>query len=294
MKGKSKKVSWRIKVSVGGVVLMCLFVLYAFYINEVRGINDMLINTIALENIYYITQIIAALAVFLGTIIAIWQYRRGKQCEYEKYQNEKITRSIELARYYKDNILDKVFFIITVYKKSGLLDLIKKADGYNLEKFDEVEMKKIYSDPELKKIQNIIKSKEFSEIVLSVALEMGLEIGKAEGDTVKAKQLEIIKLFGQEYISEALNNLEYFAMHFVHETADSEVVYQSLHRTYFQIVETLYHNIALNNKVGQPKLYTNVTRLYLEWKDVNKKQLEKMQSSMDESIVFGENAKMTK
>lgn len=67
-------------------------------------------------------------------------------------------------------------------------------------------------------------------------------------------------------VTETLNNLEFFAMHFTHGTADESVVYQSLHQTYLDIVYVLYYNIAVLNELENSKYYTNIIELYKIWK----------------------------
>ena len=56
-----------------------------------------------------------------------------------------------------------------------------------------------------------------------------------------------------------LNNLEFFAMHFMNDVANEEIVYRSLHKTYI--------DICLNNVKDGSKLYTNVIALYNKWKE---------------------------
>ncbi|MCH5344138.1 MAG: hypothetical protein J1E64_08865 [Acetatifactor sp.] len=80
----------------------------------------------------------------------------------------------------------------------------------------------------------------------------------------------IIKKFMGNIVTETLNNLEYFALHFSHETADESVVYQSLHQTYLEVVYVLYYNIAIQNNIEGSKYYTNVIELYEKWNNRDK------------------------
>ena len=62
-----------------------------------------------------------------------------------------------------------------------------------------------------------------------------------------------------------LNNMEFFAMHFTHKTADDSVVYQSLHQTYIKFVQLFYYNISINNMPDGQQYFTNILELYKLW-----------------------------
>ena len=54
-------------------------------------------------------------------------------------------------------------------------------------------------------------------------------------------------------------------MNFNYNIADESVVYQSLHKTFLEVVYLLYYNIAVNNEPGDKKLFTNIIELYNLW-----------------------------
>lgn len=87
---------------------------------------------------------------------------------------------------------------------------------------------------------------------------------------------KIIETYMNKVVSELLNNLEYFSMYFTHNTADDLVVFQSLHQSYIEIVETMYYNIAHQNEKPESRYYTNVTSLYLKWKKTQIEQQQKV------------------
>ena len=82
-----------------------------------------------------------------------------------------------------------------------------------------------------------------------------------EKKSANASAAQISSAFMNSIVTNMLNDMEYFAMHFSHETADDTVVYQSLHQTYLEIVHTVYYCIANVNKQGQSQYYTNLTVL---------------------------------
>ena len=83
----------------------------------------------------------------------------------------------------------------------------------------------------------------------------------------------ILMKFMGNIVTEILNNLEFFAMHFSHEIADESVVYQSLHQTYLEIVYALYYNIAIKNEFRESKYFTNIIELYEKWNTKDKSEM---------------------
>jgi hypothetical protein len=74
-------------------------------------------------------------------------------------------------------------------------------------------------------------------------------------------------------MTELLNELEWFSMHFTYNLADEKLVYQSLHQTFTSNVQTLYFFIGRINKIPSEKYYTNIIELYGTWYGfVEKKQ----------------------
>ena len=93
--------------------------------------------------------------------------------------------------------------------------------------------------------------------------------------TISLNRSVIIQKFMGNIVTESLNNLEFFAMHFSHGTADESVVYQSLHQTYLMMVYVLYYNIAVLNELEGSKYYTNVIELYKKWDQRDQEEKQK-------------------
>lgn len=262
------------KIIVGLIFLILLAInCITFYSNGISLSNLRYIfsHKSVLENTYYIFQILCGYCVILSAILAIWQYILQSKSENKRHDIERVQKAIELAGYYKDNILSNTEFIYAVYYQTHLLEILQKIKPENMVNFDEKELKANYSATDLSEIEKIIKSNDFWNIVLKVAevYEMFKDIAQ-EVETEKGKGvlINIVKLkeqFLNGVICETLNNLEYFAMHFIHNTADESVVYQSLHKSYIEIIQVLYYDISVNNKEANEKLYTNVIDLYNCW-----------------------------
>lgn len=68
--------------------------------------------------------------------------------------------------------------------------------------------------------------------------------------------------------------MEFFALHFSHNTADESVVYQSLHQSYFDLILLMYYYIASQNDNPSYKYYTNVIELFHKWMQEKSKQTD--------------------
>ena len=140
MNDKIVKFSWR-KWVIGIIfVLLTIGVVMLFSINGAQNVNHALTDGTILENVYYVTQIVASLAVVIGGIIGVWQYTLTTKAERSKMNIECIQRAIDLAEYYKNNILKKYAPIQFVYKNSGLMEIVKKIDKSKIDVFDKTEL----------------------------------------------------------------------------------------------------------------------------------------------------------
>ena len=217
----------------------------------------LLISKNYLEDIYYITQILGIIFVAIGSYIAINQYIKTSKNEIDKFNNERIKKSIELAEYYKDNILGNMTIISEIYGATGILDIIKKTKGSHMENFDKHELAELLSTEDLNNIKKITDSDEYYFIIDICCYMKGINLINYHKD--------IDHIFMNNIVMETLNNLEFFSMNFNYNIADESVVYQSLHKTFLEVVYLLYYNIAVNNEPGDKKLFTNIIELYNLW-----------------------------
>ncbi len=241
----------------------------------------LLISKNYLEDIYYITQILGIIFVAIGSYIAINQYIKTSKNEIDKFNNERIKKSIELAEYYKDNILGNMTIISEIYGATGILDIIKKTKGSHMENFDKHELAELLSTEDLNNIKKITDSDEYYFIIDICCYMKGINLINYHKDIDHIFDLELDEnlkntinklnrgkthhIFMNNIVMETLNNLEFFSMNFNYNIADESVVYQSLHKTFLEVVYLLYYNIAVNNEPGDKKLFTNIIELYNLW-----------------------------
>ena len=243
-----------------------------------------------MESVCYFSQIYSALFVVCGVVIAMMQYiitsneqtntrkrelelREKEMLEIEK---DRIQNAINLANYYKDNILDNIFIIDSIYEDTGIKTILENIKLEDMIEFDQHELKKLLSADKQKQIAEIVNSDTFRNAVAKNSIIYGFaEQAKIitttendEGQVQKNLTINEMELF-REYsniLNMLLNNTEYFAMNFTHKTADESVVYQSLHTTYLAMMRILYFDISQNNQYGEEKLYTNAIELFNIWR----------------------------
>lgn len=273
-------------ISVAIIIFLCIGLYYSFVINGAKGIKSALSENLILCNVYYITQIFASLAVVIAGIFAAWQYFITSRAERVRLNTDCIQRAINLAEYYKNNILEKYIVVQYVYHRCGIYDIVNKIDRDKIIEFDKTELNNLLSIADQEKIKEIRESDEFMEAVIEAdkIYNLGFKFEQAakvikneEGVVVSIKKGIILQKFMGNIVTEILNNMEFFAMHFTHKTADESVVYQSLHQTYLKIIYSLYYNIAILNDIqdlDESKYYTNAIDLYKTWITVEKKEKE--------------------
>ncbi len=256
--------------------LMLAGVVCLFCVNRADGLQDALTNPLKLANVYYVTQIVTGMAVIIGGVIGVWQYTLTARAERVKLNVDQIQKAIDLAEYYKDNILRNFSIISYVYEGSGLLKVIEKMPKDKLEHFDEQELRDILGQEAMDRIREITASKEFIETVVSADVIYGLNLDWEKrvrltfDDTKRTVETSLeVRSVAQKFmgtiVQDTLNDMEFFAMHFTHRTADESVVYQSLHQTFLEIVYALYYDISSINRAGCSKYYTNIIELYEVW-----------------------------
>lgn len=228
-------------------------------------------NFESIENLYYISQVISAIYVISGVVIAVWQYylsyvdsRRNKDLIF-------VQKAVDLSEYYKDNILCYIAPIRYIYNNSGINDILSKIDKNKIEFFDEKELHMFLNDNDIQELKKIQNSDKFFDIIIKANFIYNLGLSEDvikyynENRPLSETDSEILSRFLNKLISKTLNNAEYFALHFTHNVADKTVIYKSLHQTYISMVQMLYYNIAIKNPLSPTKYFTNIIELYEIW-----------------------------
>lgn len=77
-----------------------------------------------------------------------------------------IQRAIDLAEYYKDNILVAYSAVDYVYRNSGIDEILKKIKPSEMFRFSEKEIKSILSEKELAELKSISKTDDFIKSII--------------------------------------------------------------------------------------------------------------------------------
>ena len=244
-----------------------------------------------IEKLYYCVQIVAGLYVVVGAVIAVWQYYISSKSEFIKNETEKVNKAVELAGFYKDNVIPRISYVRYIYENIHATEIINKIDKSEMVYFDSDELHKQLSQEDINKLKSLTESDEFVEavreanIIFNSTDILNIECNSSRENMINAISLNLMIaqncMLGQ--IRDLLNNLEYFAMFFTHNIADESVVFQSLHQSYLEIIETMYYQISLYNVSDNHKFYVNATKLYDLWtkKDVeNQKKMKDVEKEM--------------
>lgn len=193
---------------------------------------------------------IIALAVALLSVIAFYiDYKSRKS-------KERAEKSILIAKEFAEDIIVRTSLIADIFAERKLTKIITKVKFSRLEDFTTEELKRLYSEEDIytyyKTLENIDKSsdKPFDDDSIYI------------------------------YASKLLNTLEYMCMYIATEVADGEVIYNSLHQTFFNIIHLLYIFIASSNTDNKDKLYTNIICVYNNWKEIYIKACKKEEKYM--------------
>lgn len=288
----------------GSIVISIALSIFFSITNNSEGVNIAQIEIFA-----HAFEIVSYVFVIAGVIIGVWQYYLSSKSEMIKNDTEKVSKAIELSGFYKDNILRLFQPVRYVYEKIGALDIINGIDKSKIKNFNTHELNNLLSSEKICEMKQMFIKPEFIESVTEANYIYGLKLDLSDSCGIfnfypkdpsseeqpdesreielKRKMLDItVSKIADSYMNkvvcELLNSLEYFAMYFIHNIADKTVVFQSLHQSYIEIVETLYYNIAHQNETPESKYYTNVTNLYLEWKKIlveQRKKVDKIKNS---------------
>lgn len=251
-----------------------------------------------MENVYYVISSISSVVMCVGVVIALRQYflakkqnkalmeRESQIREKELFEMEKdrIQRAIDLSGFYKDNIIDKWSLVSVFYSNIGIEDIMNKIKMEDMQDFNYKEINELLTEEQLHKLEHMNEGKEYREALtfLGIVTDFGKEYIKQEkivdenGEEIQGVRVgRRIEYKYNILLQELLNNLEYFALHFTHKTADESVVYQSLHDSYLSIVKLLYYDICNNNRQEDDRLFTNVVELFHMWREETCKQKNK-------------------
>ncbi len=273
----------RIIFSIVIIILGLIAILIPQLIFRLPFIGESTISGI--ELIMFSSQIVSALFVIIGTVIAVWQYYLSSSKRIKELEFKRVEKAIELSNYYKDNILNRYSILKSVFDDYGITKMLEsKRKNCEIKEFDVLELKELYTEEEIEKFSKLSTDKKFMESIIKIVSMYNLDIkgynkciknineGTKSVVEISANPNEVYSDFYKTYIMQTLNNAEYFAMAFTHKTADESVIYQSIYPTYLEMCFIMYYYIARYSDPKVSKLYTNLAALYCTWREREQEQ----------------------
>lgn len=217
--------------------------------------------------------------VLLLVLTGVSVYYAFQAYRHQKERSKK-EAACDLAKYYASNVIDKYADITGVFDSAGITELVRNTFQLrDIQDFDKAELVRFLSNAKMsiedfdKKLTSIDPATILNAKVSRACSEE--ERGRAFRSYTKVGEDGKIQIINgaflrtdfEQEISGLLNELEWFAMNCKYGLADEEVLYQSLHQTYISTVWLLYFFISQENENNEDKLYTNVSWLFLKWRD---------------------------
>ncbi len=237
------------------------------------------------ELLYYTSQIVSSIFVISGVVIAVWQYYLSSKSVQTDLALQQVQRAIDLSAYYKDNILKYIPAICYIFDKTNVTPILNKIKLSQMKNFDKHELEELLSTNDIEFLKASQYTNDFYHAVIEANSMYNLHlkfVTKVIEQEQNGKKIETVAVnnnsiaisFFSDLLNNILNNMEFFALHFSHNTADESVVYQSLHQSYFDLILLMYYYIASQNDNPSYKYYTNAIELFHKWMQEKSKQTD--------------------
>ncbi len=251
------------------------------------------------EEMYYLYSLIfSGVSLIVSGVGIIFVYLQVKKMNDQLIYNKSVVRrqkSLDMSKEFQQLISNELGFVKNALRGHPYLQFDKVSDiskeFYDFDKEEAFRLFKVKSIDDLNKFiqfENINKSSLIlaymekhgvqDEDMMGRLFELYTFYSKPENNGKVPPNFDdldqiITKMFMKfnENQLALLNKLEWMAMHFNSNLADSELVYQSLHQTFLDTVSILYLNIVvLNSKVKNEgeQYYQHITNLYRTWKKI--------------------------
>lgn len=187
-------------------------------------------------------------------------------------------KSSELALFYAHSIIPLIDYCSSVLAKADVYPLLKSVDPKCMVRFNRTELEEDLGldgniealvDESLKKISNEVFAIRRTLLPVDARNETAEELLALRN--LNERQQELLNIaFRSEFwaaTSTLLNDLEYFSMCINSGIADGDVLYPSLHQTFFSMISAFYFLIASHNTSMKDKYYTHIIELFTKWRE---------------------------
>ena len=145
-----------------------------------------------LEQLYYASQIITAIFVSIGVLIAGWQYVITAKAEMSAVAINQIQKAIDLAAFYKENVLKPYNAVLYVFEQSKILEIVSGIKTSEMKNFDKYELDELMTSEQQNKLKDIQNSDEFAKIVLRANTIYGLSLCRYKATSERDKNTKFV------------------------------------------------------------------------------------------------------
>jgi len=229
-----------------GIVVGMLYLIFTI-------IGAVFIKDTFLEYMYYTSQIVTGLFVTTGVIIALIQYISNNHEIEREHERTSIIEAANIADVYCDTIIVLSNILSKLYMNNdGLKEILTSIEKSDLKLFNKDELQSIFN-------KDIIPD-WVSFLTAQFVKDNNIVCGNTK-DVEKAKS----SIMGT--VMMLSNKLESLCIKLNTGIADKDTVYQSLHRDFFDSIQMIYPFLVFNNTNEFDRYYSNVSKLYIEWKE---------------------------
>lgn len=202
-------------------------------------------------------------------------------------QWRKKDKAVQLAEKYASEMMPRIGYCSSVLSKAAIYKKISSIKPSRM---------LLFTRDELMEIDQGIINISFEKSVMDVEIKVFEEHrdvlpercrGRIESYSDEdGKRVLLAKEFAH-VANTLLNDLEYFSMCVNCGIVDGDVLYPSLHQTFFSTVQIFYYAIASVNYNARDKYYTHIITLYRAWQKRHREDEERerrQQVKHEESI----------
>lgn len=235
-----------------------------------------------------VAAIVSAIGVTRQCNLQRKEFEENMKARSDLIRSEKTLKATEITGFFKDQVLDKLPIIKTFHNFLEISETLKNVDANRMKKFDYGELRGIFSQEDIDMISGKLCSKELPEIakkiniIFNYCLIGNSEITiESESEGQRDFLLDAIYTTAfKKLTAQIMNNIEYFAMYYINDSAYEEITYRSWHGLYLETMKTLYYEICLANQPDyEDKICVNAIALYNKWNERANQERAKQQSS---------------
>lgn len=187
-------------------------------------------------------------------------------------------KSAELALFYAQSVLPLITYCSSVLEKTDIYPRLKSISPKRMARFNSTELKEVFgSDEDIERLvkESVKKLNPDAFISERRLVPLGFRdelverlLSQEEQGAAEEEELKVAlqREFGS-VTTILLNDLEYFSMCINSGIADGDILYPSLHQTYFKMISIFYFRIASHNTSMKDKFYTHIIQLSTSWKE---------------------------